>query len=282
MRVVECAIASGVNACVVDLPEAVSGKWRFERPSQGTSELRYGGETLKLNPSDSFFCRIVDLSQETPFSSQAIRWHAFIDALRSWLNLVPARVANRCDRCLHNSSKPFHETILQEMGFQVPESITSCTLDRLLNFTNGGPTISKTVCGERADCILVDASDFREFLPENGPVHLQRLISGADARIHVIGDQVVGQRIAADCIDYRRGGNLQEMEVFAVPTDLKNRLVSATSRMELAFAGWDFKIDANNIYWCLEANPMPGYLPYDVACQGAISQALVRYLGNRD
>ena len=72
-----------------------------------------------------------------------------------------------------------------------------------------------------------------------------------------------------------QGANVQEMEVFAVPTDLKNRLVSATSRMELAFAGWDFKVDADNIYWCLEADPMPGYLPYDLACQGAVSQALV-------
>jgi hypothetical protein len=53
MRVIECAVASGVEVCVVDLSEAVSGKWRFERPSQGTSELRYGGETLKLNPCDS-------------------------------------------------------------------------------------------------------------------------------------------------------------------------------------------------------------------------------------
>ena len=42
--------------------------------------------------------------------------------------------------------------------------------------------------------------------------------------------------------------------------------------------GWDFKVDAEGRYWCLECNPMPGYSFYDRLGQGAVSRALVELL----
>lgn len=63
-----------------------------------------------------------------------------------------------------------------------------------------------------------------------------------------------------------------------LPAALRDLLVAATSRIGLAFAAWDFKIDSDGTYWCLEANPMPGYGPDDLRCDGAISRALCRYL----
>ena len=141
-----------------------------------------------------------------------------------------------------------------------------------------GPTISKTVCGVRADTVMVTEEDFAAFDADGGPVHLQRCVRGDDARIHVVGDQVVAQRVEAGAVDYRRDGALGRMTIFEPPGPLCDRLIRSTADLGLAFAGWDFKIDETGDYWCLEANPMPGYGPYDACCDGAISRALRRYL----
>jgi len=74
-----------------------------------------------------------------------------------------------------------HETILQEFGFRVPESITGCDVDELRRFTRDGPTISKAVCGTRAQTIEITEVDLEGFSPESGPIHLQRMVTGADA-----------------------------------------------------------------------------------------------------
>jgi hypothetical protein len=278
MRFVECAAESDIAVRVVDLAELVIGDWRFELSAEESAELRYAGKIVNLHSADSFFCRIIDLSSEHFFAPHARRWQALTAALGYWLDIVPSRVANRCDRCAHNSSKPLHETILQKMGFDIPESLTSCARTELVKFVHAGPAISKAICGVRADCITVEEGDFEDFEPANGPVHLQRQISGADARIHVVGGDLIAQKVVSGNIDYRRGSALDHMEVFTPPPSLRDQLVTATRDLGLAFAGWDFKIEPSGKYWCLEANPMPGYLPYDLRCGGAISRALVAYL----
>jgi D-alanine-D-alanine ligase-like ATP-grasp enzyme len=131
----------------------------------------------------------------------------------------------------------------------------------------------------RADTETATEADFATFDPASGPVHLQRFIKGADVRVHVVGNEIVAQRLAASTVDYRRGGSMDDMETFEPPEDLRRLLVKATRSIGLEFAGWDFKVDADGVYWCLEANPMPGYGPYDAYSKGAISRALFRHLG---
>ena len=147
MRFVEWATGFGTPVRMVDLAQLVMGDWRFELSAQESAELRYAGTTVNLHSSDLFFCRIIDLSSAHFFASQARRWQALSAALGSWLEIVPSCVANRCDRSAHNSSKPLHEAILQKMGFDVPESITSCDPNELVKFVRAGPTISNGVWG---------------------------------------------------------------------------------------------------------------------------------------
>jgi len=125
---------------------------------------------------------------------------------------------------------------------------------------------------------MVTQEDFAAFDRASGPVHLQRCVAGDDARIHVVGTEVVAQRVEAGAVDYRRDGALGRMTIFDPPDAVRDRLIASTAALGLAFAGWDFKIDAAGDYWCLEANPMPGYGPYDAHCDGAISRAVRRYL----
>jgi hypothetical protein len=274
---VQNALDAGTEPRCINLRVAVDGAWRFDLPANAPAHLLYAGEEITLAPDDAYYCRLIDLSAGAePLAAK--RWQGLMAALRAWLEAVPGRVANRPSGGLHNSSKPLHEAVLRGFGLRVPESITSSDPETLRSFAREGPSISKTVCGVRADTVMVTDADLTAFDGAGGPVHLQRCIAGDDARIHVIGTHIVAQRAEAGAVDYRCSGGLARMTIFDPPDVLRDRLIETTPALGLAFAGWDFKIDAAGDYWCLEANPMPGYGPYDALCDGAISLAVRRYL----
>ena len=275
---VRAALDAGTTFRCVNLRVAVAGAWRFELPVAAPARIEYAGETVTLAPDDSYYCRLIDLSGAETDPAAARRWHGLMGAMRFWLDAVPGRVANRPSRGVHNGSKPLHESLLRDAGLRVPDSVTSSDPDTLRAFVREGATISKTVCGVRADTVMVTEEDFADFEPGSGPVHLQRRIVGADARIHVAGEHVVAQMAPAGAIDYRRAGAIAEMEEISLPPPIRDLLIAATPHIGVAFAGWDFKVDADGTYWCLEANPMPGYGPYDARCDGAISRAVRLYL----
>src|SRR5262249_43697279 len=81
----------------------------------------------------------------------------------------------------------------------------------------GGGTVSKAVCGTRAQTIEITEADLEGFAAESGPIHLQRMVTGGDARVHVVGNDIVAQRLSSDTVDYRRGGVMDDLEVFELP-----------------------------------------------------------------
>lgn len=272
------ALEADAKLRCINLRVAVGGAWRFDLPPGGPARIEHAGAVLTLEPDDAYYCRLIDLSAVETDQAIVRRWHALMSSLRAWLDADPGRVANRLSRGAHNGSKPLHEALLRDLGLRVPDSVTSSDADVLRAFVREGPAISKTVCGVRAEAVVVAEDAFADFDPASGPVHLQRFVAGDDVRIHVAGERIVAQVAQAGAIDYRRAGAIAGMKVFEPPAPLRQLMVAATSRLGLAFAGWDFKIDADGAYWCLEANPMPGYSPYDGRCDGAISYALRRYL----
>jgi hypothetical protein len=272
------AVAANVALQVVNLRAAVEGDWIFELPPDTPAILRHGNEMIHLRPEDRFFCRLIDLSSQCTDPDSSQRWRGFLGGLRTWLDVAPGLVVNRERGGAHNGSKPLHESVLRDMGFRVPESITSSNLAHLRQFIEEGPTISKTVCGTRADTAMVELRDLEGFQNESGPVHLQRFVPGADARIHVIDDCMVAQRVSSGSVDYRRAGAIGDMEIFEPPPALFDLLIEGTRNIGLVFAGWDFKVDGAGEFWCLEVNPMPGYSPYDSQCDGMISRKLIAHL----
>jgi hypothetical protein len=275
---VDRALEVETGLTVVNLRAAVEGDWRFDVPAHASATLHYNGVAVELQPDDAFYCRIMDLSSQAGDLNVTRRWQGLQNGLRAWLDSVPGLVVNRSRGGLHNGSKPLHEAVLRELGFRVPESVTSSDVDELRRFIRDGAAVSKTVCGVRADTALCTETDLQDFESANGPVHLQRFVAGADVRIHVIGERLVAQRAPCGKVDYRAGG-FEDMSMFESPAALRDLLVEGTRALGLEFAGWDFKIDGKDQYWCLEANPMPGYSPYDDRCDGAISRELLRHLG---
>lgn len=277
---VAAALELGVKVEALNLRAAVEGDWCIPVSGAGAAQFWYGSRTLTLHPEDSYYCRVIDLSGQQTDPSLAQRWAALVGALYVWLDSVPGRVANRSRAGAHNSAKPLHETILSGLGFSVPGSLTSCDVGQLADFIEQGPTVSKAVCGARAHTEVVTTASLDSFDPHGGPVHLQRQVDGDDVRIHVAGSQLVAQRLAASGgVDYRRDGSFADLEVFDPPADICEAVIAGAKELGLDFAGWDFRISPDGTYWCLEANPMPGYGAYDIHCGGAITRVLLRHLG---
>jgi glutathione synthase/RimK-type ligase-like ATP-grasp enzyme len=178
---------------------------------------------------------------------------------------------------LDNGSKPLHEACLLKAGFNVPPSLTSSDPVRLRAFAETHAAIVKSICGIRADCRRVDPQEFADFHPEQGPVHLQKAIDGIDVRVHVVQERAIAVGVRTAEVDYRIADDAEYFR-FDLPSELARQVVESTRAMGLAFAGWDFKVDQDGKFYALEANPMPGYHPYDRAVDGAITRALLDHL----
>jgi hypothetical protein len=252
-------------------------QWRLALPDDGASVIFAAGERIDLDPSAAYFCRLIDLSPALEPPAEASRSRGLLTALAAWLEHIPGRVVNRPGSRADNGTKPLHEVLLRRLGLRVPPALTASDGRRLREFAAAGPAVVKALSGVRADARLVSAGEFVAFDPASGPVHLQRYVEGDDVRVHVVADRVLALRIRSGAVDYRRAGNAVYEEI-GLPADFAANLVHATAACGLGFAGWDFKLDAAGDFWCLEANPMPGYDLYDRKLGGRISESLLAVL----
>jgi hypothetical protein len=280
-RFLHQAEVNKVPVLVLDTRKAAFQNWYFPIKGHEKARVWSNEDVVELDPEGAYFCRIINTATAESNLDAARRTCAFNVAIHSWLDSIPGTVANRSQAGRHNSSKPLHESVLVDLGFSVPESLTTCDLSEIREFLRQGRTISKTVCGVRAHTVEVSAKDFVDFEAACGPVHLQRLVEGSDARVHVIGEFHVAQKLETSAIDYRASDEMHKLKVCDLHDSIASQLVSASHSIELAFSGWDFKIDAKGRYWCLEVNPMPGYGLYDRYCRGKISDLLLHFLSGQ-
>jgi glutathione synthase/RimK-type ligase-like ATP-grasp enzyme len=265
---------------VVNLRAVIAnGDWHLSLPDTGDSWIDDGEGRIELDSHGAYYCRILDLSSVQSEIDTAVRWRELTAGISAWLEHIPGIVVNRPGGRADNFSKPLHEYLIQAAGFQVPPSLTSSDATKLATFAEAGTTIVKPVSGIRADTRLVTPKDFTDFQPHQGPVHLQRYIPGADVRAHVIGNSVHAELI--DCptdVDYRFAHEEAEYMAWELPPDLSAQIIQATAKFGMIFAGWDFKVTPDGQYWCLEANPMPGYDGYDRRADGKITDSLLQFL----
>ncbi|MFF9765586.1 RimK family alpha-L-glutamate ligase [Streptomyces sp. NPDC014636] len=271
---------AAADVTLVDLGElAADGAWRLSLPDDGDSWLLAGDQRHDLRPGDGYYCRLADLSALEEDPVRRVRWRGLMASLTAWLDTAPGVVVNRPGTAGDNGSKPLHEVTLARLGFTVPESLTSSDPGRLRAFAAAGPAIVKALSGVRADSRPVSPEEFDAFVAHQGPVHLQRYVAGSDVRVHVCADAVHAEEAVSTAVDYRTAPPEDiDFRPHELPAALATSLTARTRELGLAFAGWDFKRDAEGTYWCLEANPMPGYDWYDRRAGGAITASLAHLL----
>jgi glutathione synthase/RimK-type ligase-like ATP-grasp enzyme len=275
----ECRLA-GFAVEAVNLREVVAeGGWDIAVPDDGTSRIwpSPDGPVTCLSEMDAVYLRPILLGSRATDPETAGRWSNVGAALAAWSAVAPCTVVNRPHDRDRNSVKPAHEALLAGYGFAVAPSVTSCDADVLREFVSDGRAVVKACSGVRGHTRELHVDDLDEYTPAEGPIHLQRLVEGDDVRAHVVGDEVIAVRIESESINYRSGSGARYAR-WTPPPDLAEALVAASADLELAFTGWDLKLDADGRAWMLEVNPMPGYSHYDTYADADISRALMRLL----
>jgi len=274
------AVAAGHHVKLVNLRAVTRQPWRVELDASSDRALFHNGpgRPLPLSAQGGYYVRLIDLSPVLPAAERG-RWRHLIGALAAYLDGVRGPVVNRPGGQLQNGAKPLHEWWLSHRGLRVPASLTSSDPARIAGFMDRhGPVVLKAVCGTRGRARLVTAGQLAGFAPAAGPVHLQQWVDGYDVRVHLVDGEPFAERIDTDAVDYREPDARSRHRPAAVPEELRAAMGQAAKEMDLRFTGWDFRVDRAGRWWCLEANPMPGYHGYDRRCGGAITRALCRLL----
>jgi hypothetical protein len=203
-----------------------------------------------------------------------------VAVLEHILASLPFVVINRPGRGRSNGSKPVQLLRLRQCGFLVPDSWSTNMAD--------APGLSQRLA--HGDLVYKSNSAMRSIVARGGPRDSQRLgelancpvlfqqyIAGPDVRVHLIGDRVFGQEIRATTVDYRYPELFDEVRYspIDVPDEVRQRCCAFGEQEGLTFVGFDFKIDRRGCWYCLEANPMPGYDGFDERLGGQVSSALI-------
>ena len=192
-------------------------------------------------------------------------------------------VVNRPKSGWENMSKPLQMYWLSQHGFRIPPSLSTSSKSDYQAFRDLGSTIYKSNSGNRSIVGRVEnvEGERLQFL-EHCPVLFQRQIVGKDVRVHVVQNRVFAVEIDSDAIDYRYAsyqGTYRHMRpLIKVPPDIGDLCVSYAEEGGVTLAGFDFKVDLDGNWFCLEMNPTPSFESYDHVHRGQIAECLLSYL----
>ena len=265
------------------LPEATLGvDWDFSFDgASGHCELRSGNRSLALSALSGIFVR---LSPDPPLPpglaleglAHTVFTHERREGLHHLLQSVPCPVVNRPSGGRANASKPLQMAELRAAGLTVPRWVVTNRLEMATAFATDCPrgVIYKATSGLRSRVRLMD-DDMRRRLDEGtSPTVLQEYIPGRDVRVHTVGDRAFATEMVSGGIDYRFE-SITRYRPAAVDRALANRCCDTARAEGLLLAGFDFRVTPDAEWYCLEMNPVPSFLPYEMCSGEPIGDALL-------
>lgn len=273
---------------VIALPEVDLGvEWSFgyREPSDGGGWLEVGGSRI---PFDALAGLFVRFHPEPPVPQalglEGAEERVFVmerrAALEYLLDSFPGTVVNRPRYGRANGSKPYQMALLRGAGLEVPRWIATNQADALERFCASCPdgAIYKSCSGLRSRVRSVDDALLAGLREGSPPVLAQEYVRGHDVRVHMVEGRAFPTEIVADTIDYR----FDEGEKDYRPTEAPPEVVEACDRARrgegLTLAGLDFRVTPDGTWYCLEMNPVPSFLPYEMQTQQPIGQAVLELM----
>lgn len=208
-------------------------------------------------------------------------------ALEAALSSSKRRVINRPISGWQNMSKPFQTLMLQESGFDVPDSRSTSVPGDYREFRQRmGDVIYKSNSGQRSIVERATAEhDGRAERLVQCPVLFQRRIVGDDVRVHVLENEIFPMRIQSDAIDYRyyksHGSFAKFDPQMRPPEEISSACVRFAAKSGVLLAGFDFKVDREGRWYCLEMNPTPAFESYDRLMDGIIARRIVEWMSGQ-
>jgi glutathione synthase/RimK-type ligase-like ATP-grasp enzyme len=198
-------------------------------------------------------------------------------ALLHLLNALPFVVANRPTAGRTNGSKPLQMQQLARAGFEIPAWIATNdpAVTRAFSETHPEGVIYKTCSGVRARVRMIDPELIRRMDSGTSPVVIQAYIHGIDVRVHTVGEQVFPTQIESNGVDYRYQAQESIYGETTIPQDIAALCCRVAAAEGLVVAGFDFRVTPEGSWYCLEVNPMPTFLPYEMATRQPIGAAIL-------
>lgn len=209
-------------------------------------------------------------------SAAAREWYV---AVSGWLLSSPdIRLFNRGFLPCGAVNKPYVLRLALEMGFQVADTFVSNDIPAMNDLHEYGAWITKPVTGG-SYCTVLEKHEGKVNNILSYPQIIQRRLEQPELRVFRIGDAWFGFRVMSDVLDYRTS-TATRLQVTDVPGDLVEKLARLSTHLKLDFAAADFKADPRTGEWqFLEINSSPMFAGFDQVAGGALSDAILRYLG---
>ena len=211
---------------------------------------------------------------------------ASVALLASWSDVAPLRVANRPRSMTSNSSKPYQAALIRASGFGVPETIVTSDPEAVRAFREQyGRIIYKSISGVRSIVHELTGRRLDDLERVRAlPTQFQRMLTGVNVRVHVVGTEVHACEVDSSTIDYRYadGGPPAGMRAVELPAAIRERCVGLSQALNLPLAGIDLHRDSDDSWWCFEVNPSPAYNCFEEPTGLPIARSLATWLAGRD
>lgn len=251
--------------------------------------LEMGNRRVRLEDVTGVYTRLMDdrilpeLDGEPEESPARSRCRALHEALCRWCEISPARVVNRAQPQLSNSSKPYQSQLIAQHQFSVPETLITNDPELVRRFyQTHGKVIYKSMSGVRSIVRLLDEDDFARLASIRWcPVQFQAFVAGRDVRVHTIGDEAFATEVASNVVDYRyahQHGGETSLHAADLPGEVLGECLRLARNLNLAFAGIDLRITPEGRVFCFEVNPSPAFSYYERNTGQPIARAVARYL----
>jgi hypothetical protein len=188
-------------------------------------------------------------------TSDSHLWH-LLCWLEDLLAFVPVPVVGNTLSSSSNASKPLHTSRIAAHARDRVRAISSylypsracAPIDRVV----------KAISSEKVEVrLLRDLPWLDGIYPV--PIHMQDFVAGTNIRVQVCGARTHALRIDSNRLDYRFDPGFRVSHT-GLPAEVSDWCVKAAGREGAVFAGIDLlKPDQEDVYYCLEINPQPGY-----------------------
>jgi len=202
--------------------------------------------------------------------------------IRRLSDSLPVPTANRLRAGRSNNSKGYQMAALAQGGFLVPDWVISNVPRDIDNFsgTHGGQVVCKSISGLRSRVQMYDVSMHERLNSGTTPIIAQQRIMGTDVRVHTVGGLAFATEIrTASGVDYRFDSGEQKYSAVSIPADVESQCHAFADQEGMVIAGFDFVVTADDEWYCMEMNPFPTFLPYELATGQPISDALLDVIG---
>ena len=268
------------------LPEATLGvDWSFKlNDASGDGSIRIGTGTRDLRDVTGVFVRFnpqpaipARLSLDT--TARGVLTHERREGLHHLIAALRCPVVNRPSGGRSNASKPLQMMELRQAGFVVPRWVATNRLDAVETFARGcaSGVIYKAASGLRSRVRRLDDALLQRLSEGTSPTVVQEFIPGRDVRVHTVADRAFATEMVSSAVDYRFE-NTTEYRATSVDPRIARLCCATGEAAGLCLAGFDFRVTAEGDWYCLEMNPVPSFLPYEMCSGQPIGEAVVDVL----